>query len=113
MNWNGSLKTIDTRPSGRDIQKSQLGETMTDRKTVICPHCDKAFRIYKSRSPHRETAINYFLKNPDATTKEVAEKLSIHIRQAQYYKKAANEIKDSIVQIYSIYFPNSIRSEKQ
>lgn len=79
---------------------------MTDRKTVICPHCEKAFRIHSYNSPRRETAINYILMNPSASTKELVEKLGISLRQAQYYKKSANEVKDVIAKIYSILFQN-------
>jgi len=73
---------------------------MVNRKTVICPHCDKAFSIHSNNSPRRETAINYILMNPGVSTKELVEKLGISLRQAQYYKKAANEIKDAIAKLY-------------
>lgn len=81
---------------------------MTDRKTVICPHCNKAFRIQSNNSPRRETAINYMLMNPTASTKELTEKLGISLRQAQYYKKSANEIRDVIAKISFILFQNPL-----
>ena len=84
---------------------------MVDRKTVICPHCDKAFRIHSKQSPRRETAINYILTHPNATTNEVAEKLGTSVRQAQYYKKSANEIRDTIAKIYSFLLRSSLRSK--
>jgi len=86
---------------------------MVDRKTVICPHCDKAFRIHFHLSPRRETAITYILRNPNATTKEISDKLTISLRQAQYYKKTANEIRDAIARIYSLFFQDSIRTETE
>jgi len=73
---------------------------MTDRKTVICPHCGESFYIHFKNSPRRETAINYIVMNPDVSTKELAEKLGTSLRQAQYYKKSANEIKDIISKLY-------------
>jgi len=84
---------------------------MVDQKTVICPHCDKAFRIYSRNSPRRETAINYILTHPNASTKELTEKLGISMRQAQYYKRSANEIRDAIAKIFSFLFQTSLRSE--
>jgi len=85
---------------------------MTNRKTVICPHCNKAFRIHSKNSPRRETAINYILIHPNADTKEISEKLEISLRQAQYYKRSANEIRDAIAKIYSFLFQTSLRSEQ-
>ena len=84
---------------------------MTDRKTIICPHCDKAFRLRRSSSPRRESTIDYILANPNADTKEIAEKAGVSLRQAQYYKKAANEIRDAFTKIYFFLLHSPIRSE--
>lgn len=85
---------------------------MVKRKIVICPHCDKAFNITSSRSPRRETAINYMLMNPGVSTKELVEKLGISLRQAQYYKKTANEIRDAIAKLFfSLLLQTPLRSE--
>ena len=87
---------------------------MVNRKTVICPHCEKAFYIQSSRSPMRETAINYILMNPGVSTKEIVEKLGISLRQAQYYKKTANEIRDAIAKLYfSLLLQSPLRSEPE
>lgn len=67
-----------------------------NRKTIVCPHCDKAFRLRRGSSPRRESAIDYILTNPDIDTKKIAEKFGVSLRQAQYYKKSTKEIKEAM-----------------
>lgn len=81
-----------------------------NRKTVICPHCDKAFRLRLRHSPRKESAIDYILANPNVETKKIAEKLGVSLRQAQYYKKSANEIK-AVMKNTPFLLKSSIRSE--
>ena len=86
---------------------------MVNPKIVICPHCEKTFTVTTRRAAQRETAIFYILMNPGVSTKEVSEKVGVSLRQAQKYKKSANEIRDLIAKTHSILFfsPYSLRSE--
>ena len=84
---------------------------MVDQKTIICPHCGKAHQLHGYSSPRRESAIIYLLINPETTTKELAEKLGVSVRQAQYYMKSANEVKDIVAKLYfSILLQDPLRS---
>lgn len=70
-----------------------------DRKTVICPKCGGVFRIRTKYSSRRESAITFLLNNPEVSPKDLAEKLDISLRQAQYYKRTSKEIINLYAQI--------------
>lgn len=62
------------------------------RRIVICPHCGDAFMLTKRKSLRRDSAINYVLTHPQINSLELADKIGVSQRQAQYYLKYARDI---------------------